>query len=100
MYGAAVTFYEEYDANKLSQQQKEQLVYDDSGTESTVHHNKCISLLSRWPFFETFKKFLAYLYRISISGPHHVPIEKYISHFLEEVPFPSPQRPRILVHVS
>lgn len=33
-------------------------------------------------------------------GPHDVPIERLISHFLYDVPFPSPERPRILVQLS
>jgi hypothetical protein len=33
-------------------------------------------------------------------GPHDVPLERFISHFLYDVPFPSPERPRILVQLS
>ncbi|KPP65458.1 DENN domain-containing protein 4C-like [Scleropages formosus] len=62
--------------------------------------NRCICLLSRWPFFEAFRKFLTFLYKLSISGPQPLPIEKHISHFMHNVPFPSPQRPRILVQLS
>lgn len=38
--------------------------------------NKSICLLSRWPFFDTFEKFLRYLHRMSITGPHKVPLER------------------------
>lgn len=87
VYGAAIMFYEEYDDNKLTEQQKTQLGLHPEPTDvsteevdetlrKTVHHNKCICLLSRWPFFDAFKKFLQYLYRLSISGPHIVPIER------------------------
>ncbi|CAH1795855.1 unnamed protein product [Owenia fusiformis] len=106
VYGAAVTFYEEYPEDKLNDSQKEALSLKEGPTGNpynkipkTVHSNKSICLLSRWPFFDAFKKFLSYLYRISISGPHDVPIERHISHFMHEVPFPSPQRPRILVQL-
>jgi hypothetical protein len=84
VYGAAVTFYEDFDLDKLSHVEKEQLDLIMSPTRrakygpKTVHHNKCICLLSRWPFFSTFKTFLHYLYRISISGPHPVPIERSV----------------------
>ena len=30
-------------------------------------------------------------------GPHDIPLERFIAHFLYDVPFPSPERPRILV---
>ncbi|XP_063045135.1 C-myc promoter-binding protein-like isoform X3 [Engraulis encrasicolus] len=66
----------------------------------TVHTNKSICLLSHWPFFDAFRKFLTFLYRYSISGPHALPIEKHISHFMHKIPFPSSQRPRILVQLS
>uniref|UniRef100_A0A2K6F4M2 DENN domain containing 4A n=1 Tax=Propithecus coquereli TaxID=379532 RepID=A0A2K6F4M2_PROCO len=71
-----------------------------SDSSKTIHTSKCICLLSHWPFFDAFRKFLTFLYRYSISGPHVLPIEKHISHFMHKVPFPSPQRPRILVQLS
>ena len=33
-------------------------------------------------------------------GPFDIPLERWISHFLYDVPFPSPERPRILVQLS
>ncbi|AWP01157.1 putative C-myc promoter-binding protein-like [Scophthalmus maximus] len=72
----------------------------NSTTTRLVYTNKCICLLSHWPFFDAFRKFLTFLYRYSISGPHALPIEKHISHFMHKVPFPSSQRPRILVQLS
>nr|XP_060611332.1 C-myc promoter-binding protein isoform X2 [Anolis sagrei ordinatus] len=105
VYGAAIQFYETYSEDKLTEKQKSQLGLMDtadgkSAASKTVQTNKCICLLSHWPFFDAFKKFLTFLYRYSISGPHVLPIEKHISHFMHKVPFPSPQRPRILVQLS
>nr|XP_056721810.1 C-myc promoter-binding protein [Euleptes europaea] len=105
VYGAAIQFYETYPEENLTEKQKSQLglatTPDRKFTSSkTVQTNKCICLLSHWPFFDAFKKFLTFLYRYSISGPHVLPIEKHISHFMHKVPFPSPQRPRILVQLS
>uniref|UniRef100_A0A8D2LUP6 DENN domain containing 4A n=1 Tax=Varanus komodoensis TaxID=61221 RepID=A0A8D2LUP6_VARKO len=105
VYGAAIQFYETYSEENLTEKQKSQLGFvatpDGEFTSSkTVQTNKCICLLSHWPFFDVFKKFLTFLYRYSISGPHVLPIEKHISHFMHKVPFPSPQRPRILVQLS
>ncbi|XP_021263570.1 C-myc promoter-binding protein [Numida meleagris] len=105
VYGAAIQFYEPYPEENLTEKQKSQLglaaaVEGKSDTCRTVQTNKCICLLSHWPFFDAFKKFLTFLYRYSISGPHVLPIEKHISHFMHKVPFPSPQRPRILVQLS
>ena len=62
--------------------------------------NKCICLLSRWPFFEAFKQFLYFIYKRQLMGPFDIPLERWISHFLYDVPFPSPERPRILVQLS
>ncbi|XP_009072857.1 PREDICTED: C-myc promoter-binding protein [Acanthisitta chloris] len=105
VYGAAIQFYELYPEENLTEKQKSQLglaaaLEGKSDTCRTVQTNKCICLLSHWPFFDAFKKFLTFLYRYSISGPHVLPIEKHISHFMHKVPFPSPQRPRILVQLS
>lgn len=102
VYGAAVTFYERYPENKLSLSNKSQLDYvtDEDRKKKSLHTNKSICILSRWPFFDTFEKFLLYLYRMSHSGSHKVPLERYISHFMLDVPFPSPQRPRILIQLA
>lgn len=104
VYGAAIQFYEPYPEECLTDRQRSQLGLQSTeprpeGTR-TVHTNKSICLLSHWPFFDSFRSFLTFLYRYSISGPHALPIEKHISHFMHKVPFPSSQRPRILVQLS
>ncbi|XP_045562255.1 C-myc promoter-binding protein isoform X2 [Salmo salar] len=104
VYGAAIQFYEPYPEDQLSERQRSLLglpgtCSSGEGTKS-VHANKSICLLSHWPFFDSFRNFLTFLYRYSISGPHALPIERHISHFMHKVPFPSSQRPRILVQLS
>ena len=47
--------------------------------DKRVYHTKCICLLGRWPFFDTFRKYLSFIYRMSISGSHHLPIERLVS---------------------
>lgn len=96
VYGAAIQFYETFPPECLSDQQRSQLglpnpdpcsssssctapaAADSSSaaTQCSVYTNKCICLLSHWPFFDAFRKFLTFLYRYSISGPHVQPIEK------------------------
>ncbi|XP_004628859.1 C-myc promoter-binding protein isoform X4 [Octodon degus] len=104
VYGAAIQFFEPYPEENLTEKQRLllglSLADGKSDGSKTIHTNKCICLLSHWPFFDAFRKFLTFLYRYSISGPHVLPIEKHISHFMHKVPFPSPQRPRILVQLS
>ncbi|KAL0970341.1 hypothetical protein UPYG_G00240660 [Umbra pygmaea] len=105
VYGAAIQFYEPYVTNDLTEKQKMQLgllttVDKKVIPNRTVNTNKCICLLSRWPFFDAFRKFLMFLYKLTVSGPHPLPVEKHISHFMHNVSFPSPQRPRILVQLS
>ncbi|XP_029353425.1 C-myc promoter-binding protein-like isoform X2 [Echeneis naucrates] len=122
VYGAAIQFYEPFPQECLTDQQLSQLGLlnldphkpspsnatavaatansSTAASPNSVHTNKCICLLSHWPFFDVFRKFLTFLYRYSISGPHVLPIEKHISHFMHKVPFPSSQRPRILVQLS
>ncbi|XP_041841016.1 DENN domain-containing protein 4C isoform X2 [Melanotaenia boesemani] len=105
VYGSAIQFYEPYSVDLLSEKQKIQLgllttVEKKMIPNRPVNTNKCICLLSHWPFFESFRKFLMFIYKLSVSGPHPLPIEKHISHFMHNVSFPSPQRPRILVQLS
>ncbi|XP_053560137.1 DENN domain-containing protein 4B isoform X2 [Bombina bombina] len=105
VYGAAIQFYEQYPRECLSEKQCQVLgllsVVDKRPvTNKSVQTKKSICVLSHWPFFDVFQKFLTFIYRYSISGPHVLPIEKHISNFMFNVPFPSPQRPRILVQMS
>uniref|UniRef100_A0A671VNT8 DENN domain containing 4A n=1 Tax=Sparus aurata TaxID=8175 RepID=A0A671VNT8_SPAAU len=103
VYGAAIQFYESYPQECLTDHQRSQLglLNPDPHKPSSFNTTAtCICLLSHWPFFDAFRKFLTFLYRYSISGPHALPIEKHISHFMHKVPFPSSQRPRILVQLS
>ncbi|XP_014255544.1 DENN domain-containing protein 4C isoform X2 [Cimex lectularius] len=104
LYGSAIMFYESYPEELLTDEQKKALDGKPGfpETEWTYNVNKCICLLSRWPFFDTFERFLIFLYEMSIStaGPHAVSIERFILYFMEEIPFPSPQGPGILVELS
>ncbi|XP_053427898.1 DENN domain-containing protein 4C isoform X2 [Nycticebus coucang] len=104
VYGAAIQFYEPYSRELLSEKQLMQLglltPVERKMVPKSINSNKCICLLSHWPFFEAFRKFLMFIYKLSVSGPHPLPIEKHISHFMQNIPFPSPQRPRILVQLS
>uniref|UniRef100_A0AAY4E1I3 DENN/MADD domain containing 4B n=1 Tax=Denticeps clupeoides TaxID=299321 RepID=A0AAY4E1I3_9TELE len=105
VYGAAIQFYEAFPREALSERQRVCLglvsVVDRRPiTSRSVQVKKSICVLSHWPFFTVFQKFLTFVYRYSISGPHVLPLEKHISSFMHNVPFPSPQRPRILVQLS
>ncbi|XP_006031022.1 DENN domain-containing protein 4B isoform X2 [Alligator sinensis] len=105
VYGAAIQFYEPYPRDWLTEKQGLRLgllsVVDRRPIASrSVQMRKSICVLSHWPFFDVFRKFLMFIYRYSISGPHVLPLETHISHFMHNVPFPSPQRPRILVQMS
>ncbi|XP_059061581.1 DENN domain-containing protein Crag isoform X2 [Achroia grisella] len=100
VYGSAVTFYESFPHAQLTEQQAETLGWRTGVSHSThsLHANKCICLLSRWPFSDTFERWLLYILEMSWSKqPLSIPIERYIVHLLEEVPFPEP---RILLQLS
>lgn len=104
VYGAAIQFYEPYSRELLTEKQLMQLglltPVERRVVSKSINSNKCICLLSHWPFFDAFRKFLMFIYKLSVSGPHPLPIEKHISYFMQNIPFPSPQRPRILVQLS
>lgn len=52
---------------------------DDGTTEKdyTVNTIKSICILSHYPFFDTFEKFLRYLHKVAHSGPYPVPLERF-----------------------
>ncbi|KAI1733001.1 DENN (AEX-3) domain-containing protein [Ditylenchus destructor] len=107
-YGASLTFFEKY-PKPLTEVQLEALersnatehesqrAANDSTIGMTYYGNKSICIVSRYPFFESYRRFLYFIYSLSTSGPQKLPIERYISHLMHEVPFPSPSRPRVLV---
>jgi hypothetical protein len=74
-----VTFYERVPAGCLTAEQCHELQINQSANDEkkTVNVNKCICLLSHWPFFDMFEKFLLFLYEMACSGPHTVPIERW-----------------------
>lgn len=84
VYGAAVTFYEKYPQSKLTNEERIELCFtcpEDEESKS-LHASKSICILSRYSFFDTFEKFLLFLYKTqsaSVSVPLTIPIEKYIS---------------------
>ncbi|WKY05599.1 hypothetical protein Q1695_006083 [Nippostrongylus brasiliensis] len=117
-YGASVSFFEKYD-NDLTEEQLEQLELNstsrvdeagavedsssnnDPADEMTFYTNVAICIISRYPFFNSFKRFLYYIHRMSIGGGiHAVPIERYISHLMYEVSFPTPRRPHVLMQLG
>ena len=78
------SFYEEYDENLLTDEQKSLLRLENykHPSERKILTNKCICLLSKWPFFDAFEKFLFFIYKRLLMGPFDIPLERYISHFL------------------
>ncbi|XP_032121014.1 DENN domain-containing protein 4B isoform X2 [Sapajus apella] len=106
VYGAALQFYEAFPRARLSERQARALGLLSAVERGRalggrdVRSRRAIAVLSRWPAFPAFRAFLTFLYRYSVSGPHRLPLEAHISHFIHNVPFPSPQRPRILVQMS
>lgn len=85
MYGSAITFYEPYNEDQLTDEQIEQLQLPEDADpgDYTYNVNKCICLLSHWPFFDTFEQFLLFLYSMACNGPQPVPIERYFNTLLE-----------------
>jgi len=83
IYGAAIVFYDDFDASQLSCEQLQSsgfaLPTDGTSSNWTLHQNRSICFLSRWPFFEAMRGLLLYIYRISVSGPQPVPLERCVT---------------------
>ena len=80
VYGAAIQFHEPFPPERLSEKQRLRLgllsVVDRRPVGGrSVHSRKSICVLSHWPFFDVFRKFLMFIYRYSVSGPHVLPLE-------------------------
>ncbi|XP_017086117.1 DENN domain-containing protein Crag isoform X2 [Drosophila eugracilis] len=92
VYGSALTFYEDYDESQLSAEQKELLGWNEEfGSQHSLHMIKAICLLSHHPFGDTFDKWLKYLHHMVLYGVNiPIPVERYITQLLDEVPFPAP----------
>lgn len=102
VYGSSLTFYENFNERYLSEQQREFFDWDNDAVRSShsLHVNKSICILSNYPFGDTFEKWLMYLQLMaSCNVPLSVPIERYITHLLDEVPFPA-QMESILLQMS
>lgn len=87
MYGSALTFYEVYPEDKVNEKHKQRLcsINDNNWNASednqvSFHVIKCICLLSHWPFFDAFEKFLLFLYQMSREGSCSIPIERYLNY--------------------
>lgn len=65
IYGSAITFYEEYPEEGLTEEQREGLHLSKyrAKSERQIFSNKCICVLSQWPFFGAFEQFLFFLHK-------------------------------------
>ncbi|XP_017484119.1 PREDICTED: DENN domain-containing protein 4C isoform X2 [Rhagoletis zephyria] len=92
VYGSALTFYEDFEESELTAKQRELLCWDEAfANHNSLHIIKSICLLSHYPFGDTFDRWLRYLQRLAVRGVDlPVPIERYITQLLDEVPFPAP----------
>ncbi|XP_064212569.1 DENN domain-containing protein Crag isoform X3 [Tribolium castaneum] len=91
VYGSAVTFYEKFPLQDLSDEQRELLGYTEN-SDFVLNMNKSICLLSHWPFSDAFETWLLFLHNMVAGGdPQAIPVERYIVQLLDEVPFPSPR---------
>lgn len=64
--------------------------------EMLIFEKKTICLISRYPFWSAFRRFLSHLQILSGSSSE-LPLERYISHLLLTVPLPKPGHQCILI---
>ncbi|ETO08851.1 hypothetical protein RFI_28534 [Reticulomyxa filosa] len=66
----------------------------------TVYIPKGLCVLSHYPFFNGFSVFLNHIYRVSCSPANSVPLEKYVSHFVHNVPLPLAGHPGVIYRLG
>eukprot|EP01083_Nonionella_stella_P232908 821102_1 len=90
-YGCTLYFWEQLSPMEVvalcSEAESETSKTSETDFQREIYSPKCIIILSQWPFIIQFLQFLKVLYRISRSEAP-LPIERYISHFVKEVPVP------------
>lgn len=64
--------------------------------DMTTFENKTICLVSRYPYWTAFRRFLSHLHSVS-GSTSDLPLERYISHLLLSVPIPKPGGPSVLI---
>ena len=62
---------------------------DEKDSQLQLYATKCVCILSHHGYFGSFKSALRLLYQISL-GPGNIPIERYISHLVNESMLPLP----------
>lgn len=68
-----------------------------TGFDDTVtFEKKTICLISRFPYWTAFRRFLSHLHSMSAS-PSDIPLERFISHLLLAVPLPKAGGPSVLI---
>lgn len=67
--------------------------------QMTTFENKTICLISRYPFWTAFRRFLSHLHILSGSSSD-LPLERYISHLLLFLPMPKPGGSPVVVPIT
>eukprot|EP01039_Chlorochromonas_danica_P003376 gene3376-3701_t len=107
LFGAALIIHELVDREKLEQQLgsalRDRLLGDDQGV---YYAPRALTVISHYPFYTLFSKFLEQIYRVSLSTAP-LPIERYVTNFMQELPLPPQGRvevnytlPELLLQIS
>lgn len=112
VYGSSLTFYEEIEHPSINTKINNILGFDQeqdtkkgASLSRTLYANKSLILLSRNPFFKSFKKFLLFLFNYysqkeKLHEKGFVPIERYLYYLIYEIPYPTQQKPRVLINLT
>eukprot|EP01084_Bolivina_argentea_P133541 235666_1 len=94
-YGVALVFWERISpmdilnmCETLNTFRKEYEYNEVTNMPGAVYAPKAICLISHWPFFAQFSKYLQTLYRITKTPSAPIPVERYVMNFMHEVPVP------------
>jgi DENN domain-containing protein 4 len=111
VYGSSLAFYEEIENPSITNKINSILGFNQekdlsSSNSRKLYANKSLILLSRNPFFKSFKKFLLFIFNYYAKKENllhekgFVPLERYLCYLIYEIPYPSQQKPRVLINLT
>lgn len=95
LFGSTLVVYELVEKEKLESLLGSKLCKSLLDPNQVYYAPKALTVLSHYPFYTLFSKFLEQLYHVSLSTSP-LPLERYVANFTQELPLPPHGRVEVL----